>query len=317
MRCLSDDALELVRAGATAVTSRPLLARVIMRQFVEWQNADGQTTWQRPRVLTINAWLMSLWKQRRYAEPTTPILLTAQQETCLWHSLIERDESTATPLLEVGATARQARLAALACAEYEIPLGDPRWRQDHDPTQFAGWLKQLNQMCDQEGWITLAQWWHLVPEWLRTENHLGEKLLLAGFDLQMPALQRVVKAWTDSGGEVVWEKPLRSDTSRTKTRLTLRSCESQEAEWDQAARWARQMMETTDSTSVAVVVPDLDSNRSRVQRVFRDIFTPGHLAAAVSSRKQEEAIEAEPTFIWSSAAPGPSRDRLRATCRGY
>jgi ATP-dependent helicase/nuclease subunit B len=302
MRCLSDDALKLLRAGATAITSRPLLASVIMRQFVEWQSGEGQMTWRRPRVLSINAWLTALWKQRRYAEPGTPVLLTTQQETFLWHSVIERDESAAAPLLEVGATARQARLTALACAEYEIPLSDPRWRQDHDPAEFARWLKQLNQMCEREGWITLAQWWRLVPEWLRAETHLGEKLLLAGLEARTPALQRVMTAWEDSGGEVIWEKPLRSCPSLTKTRLTLQPCESQEAEWDNAARWARHLVETNDRASIGILVPDLDSSHARVQRVFDDVFTPGHLATAVSGQKPEVAIESEPVHM-NSAAP--------------
>lgn len=294
MRCLSDEALELVRAGATAITPRPWLARVMMHQFVQRQSAEGHTTWNRPRVLGLDAWLTSLWKQRRYAEPSTPVLLTPAQETFLWHSIIEQDGSQAAPLLEVGATARQARSTALACAEFEIPVSDPRWRQDHDPGQFATWFKQLNRMCEREGWITLAQWWRQAPQWLEAASHRGEKLLFAGFDAPPPALRRVMKAWSNSDGEVIYEKPLRA-----RPTLTQRLCESQEEEWDQAARWARALVEKNES-SIGIAVPDLDSNQARVRRAFDDVFVPGHLAA-VTTTVPDPANEAEPVRVGSAA----------------
>ncbi len=294
MRCLSDDDVKLLSDGATAITQRPWLSSVIMRQFVERQSVEGQATWYRPRVLHLHAWLTSLWKQRRYAGATTPVLLTAPQETFLWHQIIEREGATyAGALLEVGATARQARSTALTCAEYEIPLEDPAWQQAHDPNQFAIWLRQLNDLCAREGWLTLAQLWRLMPGWLGEGRKLdqAQTLLFTGFDSITPALQRIVGALP--AGAVTFADPLRAQSHVTKYRS-----DSPEQEWELAARWARNLVEENESASIGILVPDLDSCHERVRRVFDDIFEPGHLAAAVSG--QSGSSNASPVHVGSA-----------------
>lgn len=296
MRCLSDHALQLLSEGATAITPRPWLSSVVMRQFVERQSAAGAATWRRPRVLSLHAWLTSLWKQRRYSKAETPALLTSAQENFLWRRIIEREgAANAAPLLEIGATARQSRSTALACAEYEISLDDRSWRQDHDPSQFADWLKQLNARCSQEGWLTLAQLWRLAPDWLTAEKRTGERLLFVGFDSPAPALQRVIEAWTEAGGKVTWADPL-----RVQPQVAKHQCGSPEEEWEFAARWARNLVEKGEA-SIGILTPDLDSCLERVRRVFDDVFAPGHLAAAVSNGAPSEWTNPSPVHVASAA----------------
>lgn len=275
MRCLSHEALSRLCSGASAVTPSAFEAAVIARQIVERMASSGQRSWQRPAVLTVQAWLTNLWTRRRGLESDPPLMLSAAQEIAVWQEIIERDNLS---LIEIGRTAREVRAASIKCAEYRVSFSDQRWAQDHDAERFLRWHADFQRLCEQRHWITSAGAWRLLPAWLGAEDRAGESLILAGFMNRTPALQAGVRAWQSRGGQAHWDDLPPSDpTARSIRRVP---CTSAEEELEGAARWARSLTES-GATSIGVVVPELDGQAGKVARVLDDVFYPAHLLSGL------------------------------------
>ncbi len=281
MRCLSDDALELLSAGWTVVTSSTLLATTVSRQYRAAQLNRKHSSWDRPAILNAHSWLTDIWKERRYRDASTSALLSTAQELLLWQEVIERDGMR---LLDLASTARAARRASLTLAQYEVPLKDGRWQTHHDAERFSNWLTEVRRRCAAENWITMADLWRLAPEGMRVTKHENERLLLVGFKPLVPAMRRAIEAIEDGGGKATLAEPPEAHPV-----VWSRSCESFDQEWEEAARWARQWVEE-GAQSVGVVVPGLADCRNHIGRVFDDVFYPSHVLSALSAPAETAAV---------------------------
>jgi len=237
--------------------------------------SSGQLAWQRPAVLTVQAWLADFWTKRRCFEADPPLMLSGAQEIAVWQEIIERDN---LGLIETGKTAREARAASIKCAEYGISFSDPRWAEDHDAGKFFRWHTEFERLCAREHWITVAAAWGLLPEWLAAEDRTGESLILAGFVHRSPALQAGVRAFASRGGEAHWAEPPPSVSAENAARKV--PCLSAEKELERAAGWARALTES-GATSIGVVVPELNGQAAKVARIFDDVFYPDHLLSGL------------------------------------
>ncbi len=281
MRCISGDALKLLSAGTTVVTSSSLLASVVSRQFVAIQLSARQRSWNRPPILNAHAWLTNLWKERRYRDGATPTLLSTAQELLLWQQVIESDDNR---LLDVAATARAARATSLSLAQHEVPLKDVRWQTHHDSEEFAKWQAEVERRCAMEHWITMAGLWRSASNWLPEGNQKDLRLLLIGFRPLFPAVRRLVEAIRKSGGNVTLiEMP------EVQALLQAKPCESIDQELEEAARWARQLVEQ-GADSVGVLAPNLADRRKQVTRVFHDVFYPAHLISGLDGKAEAQSL---------------------------
>jgi ATP-dependent helicase/nuclease subunit B len=281
MRCLSDDALELLSAGWTVVTSSPLLAGTATRQFRTAQLNHTQRSWVRPAILNAHTWLKNLWKERRYSDPSTPTLLSPAQELLLWQQVIERD---GVQLLDVAATARAASRAWLTLAQHEVPLKDGRWQTHHDAERFSSWLTEVLRRCAAENWTTTAGLWRWAPEWIRAAKQKDVRLLLVGFTPLFPAMRRVIGAIEERDGKAMLAAP-----PEIHPVIQSKPCDSLDQEWEEAARWARHWVEEGEQ-SVGIVVPGLADCRKQVVRVFDDVFSPSHVLSVLRQPNEPQAL---------------------------
>ena len=281
MRCLSVDAIKLLSAGATAVTPSHLLPATASRQFVDAKRSAQNGSWNRPAILSAQAWLTSLWKDRRYRDGTTPALLSTAQELLLWQQVIEQHGER---LLDLAATARAARTAALTLAQYEVPLKDGRWQTHHDAEQFAKWLAEVKRRCAAERWTTMAGLWRLVPDWLSGGDAGNLRLLLFGFSQPFPALRRIIDAVRQGGGVVTLTETLASEPV-----LQTKSCETIERELEEAAPAARELV-GQGAGSVGILVPGLSDCRKQVIRVFEDVFSPSHVLSVLHQSDDPQSL---------------------------
>jgi len=65
-----------------------------------------------------------------------------------------------------------------------------------------------------------------------------------------------------------------SETSENYDRENLIPCVSTESEWKEAARWARDTAEKNPQSAIAVVIPELASQRNKIFRIFQREFQP-------------------------------------------
>lgn len=246
------------------VARTPLLASVISHQLAQHQIASGRETWERREIYSIDAWLAACWQEVRFSNENIPGLLSPLQETLLWQSIIDDD----TPgLFDTAATARLARRAASVLAQWEIPIDHEAWNDHQDGRQFLHWLKEFRAHCRERAWMTRADLWHALPEWIDSGIYTPLPVVFAGFTDLSPALKKILQ-----------RIPTQTVLSPAKTsglkRAPVLDCANFDAEVETAARWARARFEESPIESLGVFIPDLAAHRSLVERTFNRIFYP-------------------------------------------
>ena len=257
--------------GATVVTPTPLLAAVAAEQFSNRQLANGVESWQRPPIVSIGAWLTSRWQEARYNTSGVPTLLSTAQERVLWQRIIQE---TNPDLFDVNATALLAAQAARLLSEWLIPAEGDAWNHHEDVRQFQQWHRQFRQECTECGWASRADLWRLIPEWLADGGCTTEKTVFLGFSKITPAFSCLREALGAFAQVEAGNLPQAAGGIRVQ-----RFSETA-AELDHAARWARSAFEQDPSGSIGIIVPDLRSQRSVLERIFNRVLYP---SAALSN----------------------------------
>ncbi len=274
--------------NVTVVLPSRFLASVGYRHFVAHQLRAGHDSWRRPRFLSLSAWLTGCWHEARYHRDDVPALLSPSQEHFLWKRIVQRESHH---LFDANATARLASRAARTLAEWELPAESPHWQDGSDALQFQRWLKLFRHACRQEGWISRAELWPLLPAWF-AQKSIARKTCAAGEIAFLnsrpafPALQRVCSA-LDRRASVA---SFRDSPPEHPT--PAKSFDNFDRELDFAARWARHAFEHDASKTVGIFVPDLPAHRQAVARVFRQVFYPGACRALLDpgSMNQDEPL---------------------------
>ncbi|MBV9761101.1 MAG: PD-(D/E)XK nuclease family protein [Acidobacteriaceae bacterium] len=262
--------------NAVVVTPSPLLAAVAAEQAAARQMAQGRESWQRMPVYSVDAWLAACWQQARYAAEVG-VLLSPAQEQALWHGIVEQEHPH---LFDTNAAARLARRAARLAAEWRIPIDGELWGEQEDARQFQIWHGRFRSACREQGWITRADLWRLVPRWIEDGACRREETIFAAFETRSPAFEKIRRA---IGGAVL-------DTDGWGQRAQARPAKHFDTfadEIEYAARWARAAFEQKPAHSIAVFVPDLSANRSCVQRLFENVLYP---ARVLSNRGAENSV---------------------------
>lgn len=282
MRFACGDLSRWLEQRTAIVTPSALLAAVARQQLAREQIAKGAGSWDRPAITSVDAWLRGCWSAVRYAIPKIPALLSSAQEHVLWRQTIEQESKE---LFDLDAAASLARGAARIMAEWHIPLDGAGWSDQGDVQQFRRWLARFRRRCEQDGWITHADLWRLVPAWIESGQYKPESAVLAGFATYTPALKALPVRRISSE---------RGTEARRGLKLALQG--SLEEDIEQAARWARTRFEENPAQSIGIFVPGLAQQRALVAREFEHVFYP--------SRAAKPAIEAaDPVFSIHAGAP--------------
>ncbi len=252
--------------NSSIVTASPLLAAVVARQFAETQLRAGISSWERPSIQTIDAWLTACWHEVRYASLDIPALLSASQERLLWQSVIREENPD---LFDVSAAARLARDAMRIVAEWHVPLDSELWIDHQDGQQFLRWGDTFRARCRREGWITRSDLWRLCVDWIRSGLCSPTRVGFLGFTRLSPAIARLHDALP--GSEFL---STNDDRVALPKRFGAIACNDFKSELEKAARWSRHAFENGLGKSIAVFVPDLRSHLDLVDRIFREVCYP-------------------------------------------
>ncbi|HEX4229755.1 MAG TPA: PD-(D/E)XK nuclease family protein [Bryobacteraceae bacterium] len=248
--------------NATLVLPSAVLAAAATQELSRFQLEGGHYSWQRPPIHSVETWLERCWQEMRYDQSGIPALLSPPQELLLWRQLIEQEHAD---LFDVNAAARGAREAARTIAQWHISLEAPGWLDHEDGSQFLKWLHRFEEICRQNGWMTRSYLWSRVPEWF-TEGKLSTgEIVLLGFDEWPPALQAIRQA--SGAAKLAWDATPRGRPSQSSHAEPAQEVQA-------AARWARAAWERQPGHSLAVFFPELNEQRTLVERTFRNVFYP-------------------------------------------
>ncbi|HTG97243.1 MAG TPA: hypothetical protein VL982_07330, partial [Burkholderiales bacterium] len=246
-------------AGITVVTPNKRLSQALMAEFDVFQIDKQLTVWEAPDILPFGAFVERLWEDALYSDlgEKLPLLLTPAQEQHVWEEIIRGSGAGKDFLLKEPA-AQQCREAWRLLHQWRIRPGTGT----EDALAFSRWAASYEKQTAAE--VDAAR----LPDLMAT--HLPSlkkpKLLVAyAFDVMPPQTREFLGKleFVQCGPE-----PLDGSCART-------SYPSAGHEIEAAAKWARARLEE-GKKSIGVVVPELQSRRAEVARVFSRVMQPGY-----------------------------------------
>jgi ATP-dependent helicase/nuclease subunit B len=256
--------------GATVVTGNQRAARTLRREFDRRQRGLGLESWRPPAVLAWDTWTAGLWHQLLVDGHASLLLLNRTQEHAVWRAVLEADAELAS-LRSVDSLAEMAAEAWRLLCRYN---GQGRLRRaavSADTRAFQRWAQMFERTCRAEAFLTQAE---LEGTLLRAveAGHVERAengIVLVGFDAMTPAQSGLVEALRETGVRI---EDLRPEVQRESRTLMQTANEAEEL--SVAARWIRTFLEQKPAACVAVIVPELETQRAEIDRVFREVLAP-------------------------------------------
>jgi probable DNA repair protein len=255
----------LLEQGVIALTASRRLAHATRLHYAHYAQAKGLTVWRTPQVLPWSAWLRQQWlTSRATSDHNLHRLLTAAQTRVLWDDIV----STSSIGRELLAPSQAARLAARSWQrlhDYSIPIDRLNDFDSPEAQALVAWTSEFSQRCAALHAMDDAR----LSRWMFESGFIpNERLVLAGFDVLVPAVQRLVDRWGAAERIAVAE-----GAAHQKVIEVIAAADAAD-EIELAAHWARSKVES-GVHDVGVIVADLQSRREEVRRVFENVFAPG------------------------------------------
>jgi len=258
-----------LRDSGQVVTANQRLARVLADAFARQQIAAGHLAWQSPVIRSWPVWLLDLLAS---AEPSSelPGRITAQQSRVLWERCLRREISD--PLLNLAMLVRQARESWARLHEFCVPLDEcEAAASGKDQRIFAQAARNYQSILDREHWVDDACLGNLVTDLVVAgQVRLPGSAMFAGFDRHSPQVAALIAALGDAGVQV--DEP---PEARPGLSGAIHGYENSEAELRAAGAWARDQLEQSSPTTIAIVATGLERDAERCARLIREGLAPG------------------------------------------
>lgn len=223
----------------------------------------------------MDGWLQSLWEklQQGCFGDSDRILLKPVQESLIWEQIIQQS-SQGRDLLNPRQTAAVAIDAWHKSIQWQITPEHFNSRQA-DAALFKRWADSYRKLCRENNFTDSSQIISTLQQAL-TESMLPlpDALALYGFDVITPLIRGLLDNFIEQGIDVY---PV--DISR-EARVRRVQLDEEDAEITAAAHWAAGLMASHTGPhplQIGIVVPQLATLRSRVERLFNNVFEPQHL----------------------------------------
>jgi len=269
------------------------LAQGIRQWLQQTYQQQGQSQWQAPQVFPLQDWLNQrleyaiLCGQIDIAQ--APLgMLSSTQEALLWEQAIQHclRQHAAIVLFNTNGLASAAMEANRYLIEWNISLDMATVSEE--TRQFLQWRQQFQTLCKQSGTLESVRYqtWQLE----QLSQHvlpLPASIQLAGFDRINPHVQTLITILQSAGVQITTFD--NSVPAQQTQRMTFAEAMD---EMRAAVHWAQQQLAAYPQAKLALVVPDLDSQRETLANLLDDTFHPEalHPAQAESPRCYEFSL---------------------------
>ena len=262
-------------AGTVILCASARLAQGIRQWLQQSYVQQGQSQWQAPQVFPLQDWLNQrldhaiLCGKIDLAE--APLgMLSSTQEALLWEQAIQHclRQHSAIDLFNTNGLASAAIEANRYLIEWNISLDMATVSEE--TRQFLQWRQQFQTLCKQSGHLESVRYQTWQLEQLRQHTlPLPARIQLAGFDRIHPHLQTLIDILQASDAQVTTFD--HGSLAQTTQRM---ACTEAVDEMRAAVHWALQRLAADPQATLAIVVPDLDSQRETLANLLDDTFHP-------------------------------------------
>ncbi len=257
-----------LESGCLIVTpNRRLSAKI--RQA--WSLAHSNQVIASANVHALDDWLYKKWQEACYRDTsaTLPQLLTATRATILWEQVIARSDHGL--LMSDRAI---ARLAASADDLLQQWLVDPdTLPPSADSELLQQWITDFEAILAKHHYTTTWRAQRLLLDTFKQQPPAIDRIVLTGFDNQTPLAQQLLE---HSGANLDIIEPNINEANQS-SEVKLNPCSDGEQELHSAAQWAENVLQQHPDTRVGIIVPELNQQRARVERIFQTVFEPQYI----------------------------------------
>jgi len=260
---------EQLRSGATVLTVNNRLAKRFNSDYNRHMESEGRQVWQTPDVLPLSAWLQIQIETLADAGLHQTRFLSVHQEFRLWTDIIKPD-AWQLYMMQPAAIARPVQQAWQLVKQWQIPWENIAEFDSPETQALIGWGKQFDYLCQKNHWLSqtlIIE--HVTRAISKQQCNPNNHIIFSGFEDPHLLHKDLVQSLTEQQCHVSY---FRHESINLKQ--TLRACNDFEDELQQAANWARQLVLKDATRKIAVVIPSLNENRSKVDQCFRKTLHP-------------------------------------------
>jgi probable DNA repair protein len=270
VRRLPHEIDELLGRGGIVLTGNQRAARTLRLDFDRQRRSGGLTSWQPPAIFAWDTWLSNLWRRMLLEGRTDRLLLNRAQELQLWRSCLSADAQWSS-LQSIDSLAEMAASAWRQLCAYRGQHRLSALGVSGDTRAFQRWAQTFVRRSKTDLYLSPSQLESAIAYALAASGLQAgiRELLLIGFDTITPAQNLLLDALRESGVSISQQPP-----APIAPELHLATAEDLDEELVRAAHWLRRILEADPEARIAVVHPDIASERAGIDRVFREVLAP-------------------------------------------
>ena len=261
---------EVLSRGGIILTSNQRAARTFRLEFDRQRRSEDLTSWRPPNIFAWDTWLSSLWHEIVLEGRANYLVLNRSQELQIWRSAILADPD-ANSLQSVEALATIASQAWQRLCAY---CGQSRLNSlgiSADTRAFQRWAQAFSRRLKTSLYLTQSELEAAIASLVAADGFRppSNELLLIGFDIFTPAQETLLDALREVGVSTSQQA-----SAHTPPEVHLATSRDLDDELVQAALWLREHLTDHPDARIAVIHPDIASERAELDRVFRRILAP-------------------------------------------
>ncbi|MBT8439828.1 MAG: PD-(D/E)XK nuclease family protein, partial [Gammaproteobacteria bacterium] len=260
---------EQLGSGATVLTVNNRLAKRLNSDFNQYMESQGRQVWKTPDVLPLSAWLHIQIENLGDAGLHQTRFLSTHQEFRLWTDIIKPD-AWQIYMMQPSAIARPVQQAWQLVKQWQIHWGKIAEFDSPETWALIRWGKQFEALCRKNAWLSqtlIIE--HVTQAISKQQCKPNDHIIFAGFEDPHLLHKNLVQSLTEQQCHLSY---FRHESINHKQ--SLRVCNDFEDELQQAANWTRQLVLKDATKKIAVVIPSLNENRSKVEQCFRKTLHP-------------------------------------------
>ncbi len=282
---LIDEDMDRLGDGETVVTPTRRLAHYLKERWNDRCAKQGLTVWRTPDIVTWDGLIERAVARDRQRGRLQGRWLGARAAQIKWDRIV-RSDAELPGVASLEGIASRAYLSWRRLNEYLIPVAALDEPATPESRAFSRWVRRYTR------WLAAGQWIESSGAARQVSAEaLGPHLHLTGFEVLTPAQRAFLERIAAAG--VCIEQSAGAQRSGRRARV---SCADFAAEIDTAARWAASRLQREPELRLAIVVPELRSEREAVRRSLARVLAP---ASTLVGGPQEPAD----LFELASAAP--------------
>lgn len=257
------------------VTPNQRLNRYLQSSYAQYQTVKGRKVWTALNCLPRSAWMTKLWQQIQLSsqhERASWRRLSAIQNKRLWQQVIDA-HSTGWELLNPQQIQKHAIDAWQNLRLWQIPLEvlECYPTQLEEVQQLLIWIKAYQQACCEKQLNDDVDIQQCLLQCVQQGNLvLPKQIYLYGFESREPLFQSLLQAAQQHSSIVESVDFINADPVSVHRYIA----HDNETELQHAARWSAAILEQDPTARIGVVVPELNSLHTKVERIFNEVFNP-------------------------------------------